>query len=199
MLHAVQILRAGGFLSSRLSTPKFPLRDGEKVPGSGRNATPRSGAIFGGSMPSTLISGPAGGGNPHGQGSCWRTRPPQTIAADFTALFNALRLVERLPDGTFPVRAVADSVYLPLAEHMRLEVIEQARRRGLTSWAPIRTETAHVAGDCLRRSGLVPGRSSSTLAARLYRLGCRIRCRARWRRSARPPLAAGLNGCRATV
>ena len=53
------------------------------------------------------------------------------MAADFTSLFNAVRLVERGPDGTFPVRTVADEVYLPIAEAMRREVIRQGQRRGL--------------------------------------------------------------------
>ena len=53
------------------------------------------------------------------------------MAADFTSLFNAVRLVERGPDGTFPERTVADDVYLPIAEAMRREVIRQSQRRGL--------------------------------------------------------------------
>ena len=81
-------------------------------------------------MASILLSGPAGSGKSQRARELLANATTPTIAADFTALFNALRLVERLPSGTFPVRTVVENVYLPVAESMRLEVIRQARRRG---------------------------------------------------------------------
>ena len=82
-------------------------------------------------MANLLISGPAGASKSEVAREIVQAATEPTIVADFTALFNAVRLVERLPDGTFPVRTEADNVYLPIAEAMRLESIAQARRRGL--------------------------------------------------------------------
>ena len=81
-------------------------------------------------MPSVLLSSAAGSGKSKIARELLATATTPTIAADFTAIFNALRLVERLPSGTFPVRTVVENVYLPVAQAMRFEAIEQARRRG---------------------------------------------------------------------
>ena len=101
-------------------------------------------------MPSNvLVAGPAGSGKTQRLRELLAESPEPMVVADFTALFNAVRLVERLPDGTFPVRGPADDVYLPIAEAMRLVAIDQARERGL------RVATSSSDGDPDRRAALL--------------------------------------------
>ena len=82
-------------------------------------------------MPNVLITGPAGGNKSERARELLETATAPTVAADFTSLFNAVRLIERGPGGQFPERTAADEVYLPIAEAMRREVIRQGQRRGL--------------------------------------------------------------------
>ena len=82
-------------------------------------------------MANKLLSGPAGANKSERARELLEVASEPTVAADFTSLFNAVRLVERGPGGSFPERTVADEVYLPIAEAMRREVIRQGRRRGL--------------------------------------------------------------------
>ena len=128
-------------------------------------------------MPSILLSGPLqAAGKSQIARELLATATTPTIAADFTAIFNALRLVERLPSGTFPVRTVVENVYLPVAQAMRFEAIEQARRRGFDV---IMTNSD---GDPARRRALLdrlgPGRRPnglSLLTGRPLPPGCPIR------------------------
>ena len=98
---------------------------------------------------SILLSGPAGSGKSARARELLSQATKPTIVADFTSLFNAVRLIERQPDGTFPVRTDRDNVYLPIAETMRREAIRQARQRGLEIVA------TNSDGDARRRTALV--------------------------------------------
>ena len=82
-------------------------------------------------MPNRLLSGPAGANKSERARELLKFAAAPTVAADFTSLFNAVRLIERGPGGTFPERTAADDVFLPIAEAMRREVIRQGQRRGL--------------------------------------------------------------------
>ena len=82
-------------------------------------------------MPNKLLSGPAGANKSERARELLKVATEPTVAADFTSLYNAVRLVQRGPGGSFPERTRADEVYLPIAEAMRREVIRQAQRRGL--------------------------------------------------------------------
>ena len=62
---------------------------------------------------SILLSGPAGSGKSARARELLSQATKPTIVADFTSLFNAVRLIERQPDGTFPVRTDRDNVYPP--------------------------------------------------------------------------------------
>lgn len=83
-------------------------------------------------MANKLLSGPAGANKSERARELLEVASEPTVAADFTSLFNAVRLIERGPGGSFPERTAADEVYLPIAEAMRREVIRQGQRRGLS-------------------------------------------------------------------
>ena len=100
-------------------------------------------------MANVLLSGPAGANKSERAREILADSTEPTVAADFTALFNAVRLIERGPGGSFPERTVADEVYLPIAESLRRETIRQARRRGL------RVVTTNSDGDSGRRADLL--------------------------------------------
>ena len=82
-------------------------------------------------MPNRLLSGPAGANKSERARELLESATKPTVAADFTSLFNAVRLVERGPGGRFPERTAADEVYLPIAESLRRELIRSATRRGM--------------------------------------------------------------------
>ena len=80
-------------------------------------------------MPNLLISGPAGSGKSQLARSELDDADGPAIIADFTSLFNAIRGIERGPDGKFPVRTEADKVYLPIVEYLRRVTISTALER----------------------------------------------------------------------
>lgn len=77
-------------------------------------------------MPSILLSGPAGAGKSQEAKRLRDENPGPAVVADFQSLVVAVLQHERGPDGTFPPRP--DWV-LPMAEHLRREVIDAARAR----------------------------------------------------------------------
>ena len=80
----------------------------------------------GASMPNVLISGPAGGGKSQVARQLRDEIPGPVVVADFQSLVVAILQQERDAGGRYPVRP--DWV-LPLAEHLRREVIDAARAR----------------------------------------------------------------------
>ena len=79
-------------------------------------------------MPGLLLSGPAGGGKSQAAREILRESTEPTVAADFQSIVAALLLQERGPDGKYPPRP---EWILPLAEYVRLAVINVATARGL--------------------------------------------------------------------
>ena len=79
-------------------------------------------------MPSVLISGPAGSGKSAVARSLLAAAAAPTIAADFQALTVALLLLERGPDGRYPIRP---TWVLPMVEHVRREVYDAAAARDI--------------------------------------------------------------------
>ena len=77
-----------------------------------------------------LLSGPAGAGKSQIARQMLRDNPDLRAVADFTAIYAALSLVERGPDGRYPVRHAHDDL-LPLTEYVRRAVITGAVQRGL--------------------------------------------------------------------
>lgn len=83
-------------------------------------------------MPSVLLSGPAGAGKSQEAKRLRDAATEPTVVADFQSIVVALLQQERGPDGTYPVRP---EWVLPLAEHLRREVIDAARARGIDTIA----------------------------------------------------------------
>ena len=77
-------------------------------------------------MASILISGPAGASKSSIARQLLREHPGLAVAADFQSLYAALTLLERGPDGRYPLRIEA---LLPLVEYTRRAVITGARNR----------------------------------------------------------------------
>ena len=79
-------------------------------------------------MASTLISGPAGAAKSQAARERLAAAAGLTVAADFQAIYAALVLLERGPDGKYPLR---DPRLLPLTEYVRRSVITGAVARGI--------------------------------------------------------------------
>ena len=79
-------------------------------------------------MPDVLISGPAGANKSAVAREALAAATGLSIAADFQAIYSALLLLERGPDGRYPARVEA---LLPLTEYVRRAVISGARSRGI--------------------------------------------------------------------
>ena len=61
-----------------------------------------------------------------------QTATAPLVVADFQALYSAILLLERLPDGRYPERNPAHAAYaLPLAEYTRQAVITGAMERDI--------------------------------------------------------------------
>ena len=80
-------------------------------------------------MAGLLISGPAGGGKSAAVRQESADRPGPTVIADFQAIYAALLLLDRGPDGRYPERQAAQEHLLPLAEYTRRAVITGAVNR----------------------------------------------------------------------
>ncbi|MCY4396343.1 MAG: hypothetical protein OXC10_14540 [Rhodospirillaceae bacterium] len=79
-------------------------------------------------MTNLLLSGPAGAAKSALARQMLRDNPNLRAVADFQAIYAALTLVERGPDGRYPVRPESDDL-LPLAEYVRRAVITGAVQR----------------------------------------------------------------------
>ena len=77
-------------------------------------------------MAGLLISGPAGSNKSAVAREALAAATGLSIAADFQAIYSALLLLERGPDGRYPARVEA---LLPLVEYTRRAVITGARSR----------------------------------------------------------------------
>ena len=95
---------------------------------------------------SILLSGPAGAGKSAIARRLLAAATVPTVVADFQAIIVALQLLERGPDGLYPIRP--DWV-LPLAEYTRAAVITGATARDLDVIA------TNSDGDPARRQGLL--------------------------------------------
>ena len=76
-----------------------------------------------------LISGPAGAGKSQVARERLEEMPAPAVVADFQSIVASLLQQKRGPDGTYPVRP---EWVLPLAEHVRREVIDAARARQIS-------------------------------------------------------------------
>ena len=79
-------------------------------------------------MALAIIRGPAGGGKSQ---HIEREHRPGEVVIDFTRLYGALALVERGPDGRYPVRETGDPL-LPLISAIKAYAIREAARRQLS-------------------------------------------------------------------
>lgn len=79
-------------------------------------------------MANTLLSGPAGAGKSAAARELLEQSSGPAVVADFQSLVVALLQQERGPDGTYPPRP---EWVLPMAEHLRREVIDAARARDI--------------------------------------------------------------------
>ena len=79
-------------------------------------------------MPNILLSGPAGAGKSALARRLIAEAGHPMVAADFQSLVVALLQLQRAPDGRYPVRPVW---VLPMAEHLRREVIDAAVSRDI--------------------------------------------------------------------
>ena len=79
-------------------------------------------------MPNLLLSGPAGAAKSALARRLLAETPDLRAVADFQAIYAALTLVERGPDGRYPLRA-ADDDLLPLTEYVRRAIITGAVQR----------------------------------------------------------------------
>ena len=79
-------------------------------------------------MASILISGPAGSSKSALARQLLADHPTLAVAADFQSIYAALALVERDPDGRYPLR---DARLLPLTEYLRRAVLTGAVGRDI--------------------------------------------------------------------
>ena len=102
-------------------------------------------------MPLTLVEGPAGSGKSQlvremlAEGEA-------DVVADYTAIWAALKGVERGPDGRYPVRTAEDPiVFSGLPSYVRRTVVRQGLRSGLsvvvTSGTPNQAEFYQAIAD----------------------------------------------------
>ena len=77
-------------------------------------------------MPSILLSGPAGAAKSQLARDLLAESPHLAVAADFQSIYAALLLLERGPDGRYPLR---NEALLPLVEYVRRATITAARNR----------------------------------------------------------------------
>ena len=100
-------------------------------------------------MAGVLISGPAGASKSAVARqllAAARLDGSLTVAADFQSIYAALALVERDPDGRYPLR---DARLLPIVEYVRRAIITSALSRGIDTIA------TNSDGDPARRAFLV--------------------------------------------
>ena len=109
-------------------------------------------------MPGILLSGPAGSGKSQLARDLLRETTEPTVAADFQAVVGALLLLERGPDGKYPVRP---SWVVPLAERIRQAVISAANERGIS------LVITNSDGDLVRRQSLLARLGSGPDAERI--------------------------------
>ena len=81
-------------------------------------------------MPNVLLSGPAGGGKSQAARDAAAAMPGPAVIVDFTAIYNAITLQQRGPDGKYPDRPTPDPL-LPLTESIRQRTIRLAGERDL--------------------------------------------------------------------
>ena len=79
-------------------------------------------------MASILISGPAGSSKSQVARELLAEHPGLAVAADFQSIYAALLLLERGPDGKYPLRIEA---LLPMVEYVRRAVITGAQGRDI--------------------------------------------------------------------
>ena len=79
-------------------------------------------------MPNVLLSGPAGGGKSQAARDAAAAVAGPAVIADFSAIYNALKLAQRGPDGKYPDRPTPDPL-LPLTESIRQRTILMAVER----------------------------------------------------------------------
>ena len=82
-------------------------------------------------MAGKLISGPAGAGKSQQARAELLSRPGSAVVVDFQAIYAALLLLERRPNGRYPERSSRDEYVLPLVEYTRRAVITGALGREL--------------------------------------------------------------------
>ena len=100
-------------------------------------------------MSDLLISGPAGAGKSQlARAELARASAP-IVAVDFQALYAALLLLERGPDGRYPERESRHAFALPLTEYARRAVITGARKMDVEIVA------TNSDGDPARRAALL--------------------------------------------
>ena len=74
-----------------------------------------------------LLSGPAGGGKTQAARALLLAATGPLVVSDFQAIYAALILLERNPDGRYPERNPAQAAWLlPLTEYVRQAVIRGA-------------------------------------------------------------------------
>ena len=111
-------------------------------------------------MAGVLISGPAGSGKSQHARQVLAERPGPAVVLDFQAIYAALLLLDRDPDGRYPERDPADAHLLPTAEYLRRAGITAARNRDLEIVA------TNSDGDPARRAellGLIGGGATETV------------------------------------
>ena len=77
-------------------------------------------------MASILLSGPAGAGKTQEARRRLDTAAAPIVAVDFQAMYAALLLLERQPDGRYPERLTRHEYVLPLVEYVRQAAITGA-------------------------------------------------------------------------
>ena len=81
-------------------------------------------------MPNLLLSGPAGGGKSQAARDAAATMPGPAIVVDYSAIYAALTLAQRGPDGKYPDRPTPDPL-VPLTEVVRQRTIRTAVERDI--------------------------------------------------------------------